>query len=207
MFFCTPRNASLVLVAALATFALTIDLASGRGGSRGGRVGGHASSAAVQGTPARDQQGTSMRDPPGAAQLSTAGVNLLSFIQSASPRVPPAPAATPTSAIVAPAGELQGVAPLSQPVATTFVGTGASSTAASPYFSSSTPTIPGEGEGAAPTSPSLAAPSTPGGGGGTLDDCMRFWDRAAHEQGRVARRMPALYAPPGRRGAGARTEA
>jgi hypothetical protein len=133
-----------------------------------------------QAVPARDQQGASMRDPPLAA---TAGVNLLSFIQAVSPQAPPAAATTPvptgTSATVAPAGELQAVAPLSQPVATTLVGTGAASAAASPYFSSSAPAIPGE-EGAAPTSPSVAAPSTPGGGGGTLEDCMRFWDRATH---------------------------
>jgi hypothetical protein len=180
-FKCALRKASLTTVAALATLALTVDLASARGGARGGRVGVRAGGVTMHAGATSDQTGTrspqQSRDPPAATQLSTGGVNLLTFIESTLPPAPPtAPAATSISAVAGPAAELPAVAPLSQPVAVTNFGRGGTATSLSPYYSSSAPTT----EGGFATSPSLAAPSLPGGGGGTLEDCMHFWDRETH---------------------------
>jgi hypothetical protein len=85
---------------------------------------------------------------------------------------PSAPAAPPTSAVGAPVGVIQPLAPLSPADTLTTFGTGrpsVSATAVSPYFSYS-----------APESQSQVVSSLPGGGGGTLEDCMAFWDRATH---------------------------
>jgi len=50
-----------------------------------------------------------------------------------------------------------------------------------PSTSSGGSTQRGTGSGVAGTgSPSQSAPSAPGGGGKTLQDCMRFWDRDTH---------------------------
>jgi hypothetical protein len=200
----TLRNPSLILVAALAAAALTIDWASARGG--GGSRGGGASvraftgSTAVRAAPTmHGLQGLPMRVPqqstravgavaptsslPSAVSIapksadppaSKAGALLLLLNSDLSaPPTPPPPvlAAPPMPAVSAPEGQIQPVAPLSEPIATTNVGTGRAVTATtvSPYFSYSTP-----------ESPSQVAPSLPGGGGGTLEDCMGFWDRATH---------------------------
>ena len=203
MFTSTLRNPSLFLGAALAALALTIDTASAQRsgvGSRGGSVGIHTGvmgSTAVRAAPTA--QGMPMRLPqlstrsPGAVAstgsrsavlrapnspdppASKAGA-LLFFLNSnlsgpPSP-TPSAPVAPPMPAVGAPVGELQAIAPLAAPDTLTTFGTGrpsASATTASPYFSYS-----------APQSPSLAAPTLPGGGGDTLKDCMGFWDRATH---------------------------
>jgi hypothetical protein len=203
MFTSTHRNPPLILAAAVAALALTIDTASAQrsgGGSRGGSVGMHTGvmgSAAVRAAPT--PQAMPMRLPqlstrsPGAvastgsrsavlrapnsadppASKAGALLLLLNFNLSGPPLpTPPAPAAPPMATVVAPVGELQAIAPLAAPDTLTTFGTGrpsASGTAASPYFSYS-----------APESPSLAAPILPGGGGGTLKDCMGFWDRATH---------------------------
>jgi len=102
--------------------------------------------------------GTSTRISPGA--LSAAGT-------AASPQTQPAaPAPPPTSAVAAPSGQLRAVAPLSQQLSPQQLAPGGGAT-----LSSSSP---------ASTSPSQAAPSIAGGGGITLADCMRFWDKGTH---------------------------
>jgi hypothetical protein len=86
----------------------------------------------------------------------------------APPAAPTTPAAAPNSAIAAPADRLPTLAPLSQsqPVDPQTLGAGGTAT-----LPSSTPLS---------TSPSQAAPSVAGGGGRTLADCMRFWDKETH---------------------------
>jgi len=77
-------------------------------------------------------------------------------------------APTPQSAIGAPMQRVQPVAPLSPSLQT-------------PSTSSGRSTQRSTGSGVAGTgSPSESAPSAPGGGGKTLLDCMRFWDRDTH---------------------------
>ena len=205
MFTCTLRKSWLTLIAALGALALTIDSASAQRGGDGSRAGsagiraGFTGSEAVRAAPTL--QATPMRLPqlstgatsavaptgslrsavstapksadPRASGAAAAAALLLNSTQSASPTsAQSTPAPTPMSAVAAPQGRLEPIAPLSPPIATTDLGTGrvpATSTAVSPYFSSS-----------APVSRSEAAPSLAGGGGGTLEDCMGFWDRATH---------------------------
>jgi|SRR6185295_3209575 hypothetical protein len=85
--------------------------------------------------------------------------------------IPPAPPATvmPPPEIAQPQPELAPLAPISPQLPTQFSsgGTVQPNMALSPDASSS-------------ASPSGSAPSTPGGGGKSLADCMGFWDRATH---------------------------
>jgi len=78
---------------------------------------------------------------------------------------PSPPAPTPPAEIAAPAPELAPIAPLSPQLETQFSTGGV----AQPNMALS----PG-------ASPSDAAPSTPGGGGASLADCMGFCDRETH---------------------------
>jgi hypothetical protein len=75
----------------------------------------------------------------------------------------------PPSEIAAPTPELAPIAPLSQQLQTQFStgGVAQPNMALSPGVSSSAST-------------SESAPSTPGGGGESLADCMGFWDRGTH---------------------------
>jgi len=78
------------------------------------------------------------------------------------------PAPAPQSAIGAPMQRAPAVAPLSPSLQT-------------PSSSSGGSTQRSTGSGVANKgSPSESAPSAPGGGGKTLQDCMRFWDRDTH---------------------------
>ena len=198
----TLRNPSLILAAALAAPALTIDPASaqrGGGGSQGGSVGMHTGvgSAAVRAAPTL--QAMPMRLPqlstrsqgaiaptgsrsavlraPNSADPPASKAGALLFLMNANRSGPPsptpsAPVAPPTSAVGAPVAEIPPLAPLVPADTLTTFGTGrpsVSATTVSPYFSYS-----------APESQSQAAPILPGGGGGTLEDCMAFWDRATH---------------------------
>ena len=196
----TLSNPSLILAAALAALALTIDPASaqrGGGGSQGGSVGMHAGvgSAAVRAAPtlqAMPMRQLSTRSQgaiaptgsrsavlraPNSADPPASKAGALLFLMNANRSGPPsptpsAPAAPPISALGAPVAEIQPLAPLSPADTLTTFGTGrpsVSATTVSPYFSYS-----------APESQSQAAPILPGGGGGTLEDCMAFWDRATH---------------------------
>ena len=75
----------------------------------------------------------------------------------------------PPPEIAAPTPELAPIAPLSPQLQTQFStgGVAQPNMALSPGVSSS-------------ASPSESAPSTPGGGGKSLADCMGFWDRETH---------------------------
>jgi hypothetical protein len=198
MFMRSLCNLSVIPLTALVALVLSNDCASaqrGGGGSRGGGAGARAgftgSTGVLTAPTMHDYQGTLMRlpqqstrangaagsgpavstAPKSADPPASAAVLLMNSNLTASPTAaPPARAATPMSAIAAPLGELQPLAPLTPPIDTTTLGRGATtSTSVSPYFSYS-----------APASPSQAAPSLPGGGGDTLEDCMGFWDRATH---------------------------
>jgi hypothetical protein len=85
--------------------------------------------------------------------------------------IPPAPPdrVMPPPEIAQPQPELAPLAPISPQLPTQFStgGTMQPNMALSPDASSS-------------ASPSGSAPSTPGGGGKSLADCMAFWDRATH---------------------------
>ena len=85
--------------------------------------------------------------------------------------IPPAPPdrVMPPPEIAQPQPELAPLAPISPQLPTQFStgGTVQPNMALSPDASSS-------------ASPSGSAPSTPGGGGKSLADCMGFWDRATH---------------------------
>ncbi len=85
--------------------------------------------------------------------------------------IPPAPPdrVMPPPEIAQPQPELAPLAPISPQLPTQFStgGTVQPNMALSPDASSS-------------ASPSESAPSTPGGGGKLLADCMGFWDRATH---------------------------
>ena len=67
------------------------------------------------------------------------------------------------------------VAPLSPQLPTQFA-TGGALQQPNLALSPGIPSSPGNSS----ASPSESAPSAPGGGGKTLADCMRFWDRETH---------------------------
>ena len=77
------------------------------------------------------------------------------------------PAAPPPPAIGAPMSPLSPIAPLSPQITTTPL-TGGTVTTRVPSPSPLS------------ASPSEAAQSAPGGGGKTLADCVKFWDRESH---------------------------
>jgi hypothetical protein len=82
-----------------------------------------------------------------------------------------APITTPVTGPAAPATPepaLPALAPMSDPLPTQFATGGGSS----PNLALSPAT--------SPSSPSESAPSSPGGGGKSLKDCMGFWDAATH---------------------------
>jgi hypothetical protein len=97
-----------------------------------------------------------------AAALAFSGIDT-------SPPPPPPDRVTPPSAIAAPEPELAPIAPLSPQLPTQFATGGVTqpNLALSPSASSA-------------ASPSESAPSTPGGGGKSLADCMGFWDHETH---------------------------
>jgi hypothetical protein len=88
------------------------------------------------------------------------------------PQAPSVPStALPPSAIAAPARQEATIAPLSPVPAQIIDSSGGAVT---------TPTASATTTTAANASPSESAPSTPGGGGDTLQACMGFWDRGTH---------------------------
>jgi hypothetical protein len=97
---------------------------------------------------------------PGAPAGSTARANAL-VKPTTTPVTGPAAPTTPEPALPA-------LAPMSDPLPTQFATGGGSS----PNLALSPAT--------SPSSPSESAPSSPGGGGKSLKDCMGFWDAATH---------------------------
>jgi len=158
-----PRTLALAAIAAGFVIAVAPQAATARGGGHGGMAAHfgiatpHAM-APLASMPGGKQTGS---QPPSQSRMGVTA--------SSPPSAPALPDALPPSAIAAPTSELPTIAPLSPPVTTTFLGSGGTArpdALASPTASS--------------TSPSEAAPSTAGGGGDTLQDCMGFWDREAH---------------------------
>jgi hypothetical protein len=176
------RNASLTVpIAAVVALFCAADLANARDGSRGGRLGsrlgvvptaashhthGPATGALTgSATPIGAMTAKGPSAPTAAGKPSPAALQAINS-SSTLPTPPAPPPAPPMPALAAPAGKLPPLAPLSAPVTTTTLTTGGAA-----RVSSSAPSS---------TSPTEAAPSIAGGGGSTLEDCMRFWDRATH---------------------------
>ena len=175
------RNASLALLAFALTAAVVADAASARGGHSRGRMG----TAALRSGQVQNQQQraptqtlpTASQPAPGRASaaptaadpapghLSRAALSAIN-LTSQLPAAPSTPAAAPTPAIAAPAGQVQVIAPFSAPVTLPILTAGGAA-----RVDSASP---------ASTSPSEATPSIAGGGGLTLSDCMQFWDAATH---------------------------
>jgi hypothetical protein len=88
-------------------------------------------------------------------------------LSSTAPSTPTTSPTNPQSTIAPPAPTAQQIAPLS-PSLPTGQSTGG--------------TLPngGSGQGSLALSPGTPAPSQPGGGGKSLQDCMNFWDRQTH---------------------------
>src|SRR6185295_2315008 len=121
-----------------------------------------AASAALPSAPAS----ASGRANPTAANTSAAA----SAATAAGPATS-APTTTPVTgpaASAAPEPALPALSPMSDPLPTQFATGGGSS----PNLALSPAT--------SPSSPSQSAPSSPGGGGKSLKDCMGFWDAATH---------------------------
>lgn len=153
----TVAVAASLLLAGLSNAALA------RGGGHGGSHGMAANSSVLLPKP-----GPAHRMPPGkppsGPPTSVAPVDTSSTAPVTIPVTPPPPAA-----LAAPAPSMPAIAPLSPPPPQNILSGGGSGRV-DLYVS---PT-------AGSTSPSEAAPSIPGGGGDTLADCMRFWDRGTH---------------------------
>jgi hypothetical protein len=80
---------------------------------------------------------------------------------------------TPTTATTAqPGSNVPSLSPMSEPLPSQFGTAGGSS--GGPSLALSPDASSGSG------SPSQSKPSTPGGGGKSLADCMGFWDAATH---------------------------
>jgi hypothetical protein len=101
--------------------------------------------------------------PGGTQPSTTAPVQIVEPVPQVQSTVMPPSALQPAAPMAA------AIAPLSPPPAQDVLSGGGSSR--TDLFASPT---------AASTSSSEAAPSLPGGGGETLQDCMRFWDRGTH---------------------------
>ena len=102
--------------------------------------------------------------PPSRSQAAAAAATATT--QSA-----PIPASSlPPSATAAPAAQAPAIAPLSAGPGRIIDSSGGGPVRTDLTASST----------ASSTSPSESAPSTPGGGGDTLQACMGFWDRGTH---------------------------
>jgi len=109
--------------------------------------------------------------PPANTTMSNSRSSAAAALGLATLGIPPAPPdrVMPPPEIAQPQPELAPLSPISPQLPTQFStgGTVLPNMALSPGASSS-------------ASPSGSAPSTPGGGGKSLADCMGFWDRATH---------------------------
>ena len=97
-----------------------------------------------------------------------AGQTITSPTSSGPSTLTPLPGSPPPSAIGAPMNRLGPLAPLSPQITTTPLTGGTVRTDRLPSPSASS------------GSPSELAQSTAGGGGRTLEDCVKFWDRDTH---------------------------
>lgn len=158
-------------VVTAAAISLVAGAAEARGGG-GSHSGGGARAGSTMGSGAMSLTIPSAQTPrssgaPGAAALGPPSSSSSGGTLSVSPPQPPPSAAaspSPPSQIGQPAPQAPAIAPLSPQLETQFAtgGTTNSNLALSPG------------------SPSESAPSTPGGGGKTLQACMNFWEPATH---------------------------
>src|SRR5689334_20269315 len=153
-----------------AAISLIAAAAEARGGG-GSHSGGGARAGSAMGSGAMSLTIPSARAPQsgvlGAAASGPPSSSSSGDILSVSPPQPPPSAAaspSPPSQIGQPAPQAAAIAPLSPQLQTQFAtgGTTNSNLALSPGSSSE------------------SAPSTPGGGGKTLQACMNFWEPATH---------------------------
>jgi hypothetical protein len=153
-----------------AAISLIAAAAEARGGG-GSHSGGGARAGSAMGSGAMSLTIPSARAPQsgalGAAASGPPSSSSSGDTLSVSPPQPPPSAAaspSPPSQIGQPAPQAAAIAPLSPQLQTQFAtgGTTNSNLALSPG------------------SPSESAPSTPGGGGKTLQACMNFWEPATH---------------------------
>jgi hypothetical protein len=178
------RHALLICISAVLAFGLVTDEASARGGSRGGRAGARAVTAGQrvlsptgQSSTVPDATNRATADPPGATSSATTKPGAAAFaaetvlgLLGAPPAPPTPPTAAPNSGLAAPISQLPVIAPPSQPLPPpTQVATESSTVVRLSFEPPST----------GPVTPS-PAPSTGGGGGNTVEDCMRLWDKATH---------------------------
>ena len=127
-------------------------------------------SPAMASTPQATHSAAGAPKANGSAAAAAAAAAALSFSGiDTSPPPPPPDRLTPPSAIAAPEPELAPIAPLSPQLPTQFATGGVTQ----PNLALSPSASPA-------ASPSESAPSTPGGGGKSLADCMGFWDHETH---------------------------
>jgi hypothetical protein len=114
----------------------------------------------------RSSVGRSSSPAPSVRSVAPSPSGSGSFGSSAS-STPTTSSTSPQSMIAPPAPTAPQIAPLS-PSLPTGLSTGG--------------TLPngGSGQGGLALSPGTQAPSQPGGGGKSLQDCMSFWDRQTH---------------------------
>lgn len=155
-----PAHRSTPLAMAL---TLTLALLTAPGSSYAGSPGGQGS---TKGPPRSTSPSGSATSPLGATGQTSSGI----------------PNTAPTSSAIRPSTgpsstlptiqELPAIAPLSPSLPTQFA-TGGTLPGGTPSGATVTPS-------STSLSPSERAPSTPGGGGKGLADCMGFWDRGTH---------------------------
>lgn len=169
---------SLIVVPAAAAAILGLVSAAEARGGGGMSSGFHASAMPTFAPPRMAAPATEahmvpmvpLASHPGQGGSSSGGTTGASSAVTLSPGPPevvlPSPSSGPSSSL-APAQELSAIAPLAQQLPTQFATGGSTQTnlALSPGGSGS---------------PSESAPSSPGGGGKTLADCMGFWDAGTH---------------------------
>ncbi len=168
------RYLSLAAVAASLLITGTPDAASARGGGHGGMraapgIAGLHKAMPLALAPGNEQQSALDTKQSGSQAPSQSQAAAAAAVAAATQSTPVPDAPLPSSTIAAPIPQMPAIAPLSPPPAQSLESSGGTLT---------TSTIPSSTASSA--SPSESAPSTPGGGGETLQDCMGFWDQGTH---------------------------
>jgi len=170
----TLRHLCLAAIAAglaITTLPHTADARGGGHGTMAGRIGmasphalvPHALALRAAQSGGGKQAGS---QPPSQSQAAASAAAAAATTQSA-----PIPTSSlPPSAIAAPATQAPAIAPLSAGPGQIIDSSGGGPVRTDLTASSA----------ASSASPSESAPSTPGGGGDTLQACMGFWDRGTH---------------------------
>lgn len=169
----TQRHLYLAAIAANLAITALPHTAYARGGGHGGMVGrmGTAPSHALMPqalAPHTTASGAKQTgpQPPSQSQAAAAAASAAATTQS----TPIPTSSLPPSAIAAPAPQAPAIAPLSAGPGQIIDSSGGGPVRTDLTASSA----------ASSASPSESAPSTPGGGGDTLQACMGFWDSGTH---------------------------